>query len=117
MPPGPVVALGLGWALGVLLAAAPPAVGPAPMPQDFTLPKAESSPGDVSFSHQKHRAKVEKCTTCHMRDLRMHRGQSGPITLEAKLQGKYCGACHDGKTRMGDVTVFPIDECDRCHRP
>jgi c(7)-type cytochrome triheme protein len=52
-----------------------------------------------------------------MKDFKMKRGTSGQITLEAKQEGKFCGACHDGKTEMGGVAVFPIDECDRCHVP
>jgi hypothetical protein len=47
----------------------------------------------------------------------MKRGQSGPITLEALQQGKFCGTCHDGARQIGGVVVFPIDACDRCHPP
>jgi c(7)-type cytochrome triheme protein len=50
-----------------------------------------------------------------MKDLKMKRGASGPITLAAKQEGKFCGSCHDGK-RMGGSVVFAIDECDRCHK-
>ncbi|MBI4627761.1 MAG: hypothetical protein HY729_03545, partial [Candidatus Rokubacteria bacterium] len=32
-------------------------------PPDFTMDKADSSPGQVTFSHDKHRAKVAKCST------------------------------------------------------
>ena len=85
-------------------------------PPDFTFDKAESSPGQVTFSHEKHKAKVDKCTTCHMKDFKMKRGGSGPITLAAKQEGKYCGACHDGKTKIGGAVVFPIDACDQCHK-
>ena len=116
--PGAVVrALGLGV---VLLVAAPGAAqvkGPIQGPPDFEIPKGEGSPGPVTFSHGQHRAKGAKCTTCHMRDFKMSRGQSGPITLQAKMEGKFCGACHDGKTAMKGTVVFPIDECDRCHKP
>jgi c(7)-type cytochrome triheme protein len=86
------------------------------VPPDFTIPKAESSPGTVTFSHRVHVPKVGKCTTCHMKDFKMKRGTSGPITLAAKQEGKFCGACHDGKTTMGGGVVFAIDECDRCHK-
>jgi c(7)-type cytochrome triheme protein len=51
-----------------------------------------------------------------MRDFKMKRGASGPITLAAKQEGKFCGACHDGKTTMDGAVVFAIDECDRCHK-
>jgi c(7)-type cytochrome triheme protein len=85
-------------------------------PPDFPMPKAETSPGQVTFSHAIHRAKVAKCSTCHMRDFKMKRGASEPVTLVAKQEGKLCGACHDGKTTMAGTVVFPIDECDRCHK-
>ena len=85
-------------------------------PPDFPFAKADSSPGTVTFSHEKHSAKVDKCSTCHMKDFKMKRGASGPITLAAKQDGKYCGACHDGEKRIGGVAVFAIDECDRCHK-
>lgn len=91
--------------------------GPAEVrvPADLTLPRGENSPGQVAFSHRTHLAAGERCSACHMRDLKMKRGASGPVTLEAKQEGRFCGSCHDGATRRGRV-VFPIDECDRCHR-
>ncbi len=85
-------------------------------PADFPIPKGEQSPGQVTFSHARHEAKVAKCSTCHMQYFRMRRGASGPITLAAKQEGKLCGACHDGKTRMGGAVVFAVDQCDSCHR-
>ena len=107
-------------ALLVVVGLAPGALAPGlaqvKVPADFKFPKADGSPGEVSFSHETHRAKVEKCTTCHMKDFKMKRGGSGPITLAAKQEGKFCGACHDGKTRMGGAVVFPIDQCDACHK-
>jgi c(7)-type cytochrome triheme protein len=51
-----------------------------------------------------------------MRDFKMKRETSGPITLDAKQEGKFCGACHDGKTTTKDGPLFAIDECDRCHK-
>ena len=90
---------------------------PVPTPPDFAMPQAESSPGPVVFSHRRHMPRVEKCTRCHMRDFKMQRGASTPVTLAAKEQGKLCGACHDGRTRMGGVTVFAIEQCDGCHKP
>jgi c(7)-type cytochrome triheme protein len=89
----------------------------AQAPPDFPIPQAESSPGPVVFSHRGHMPRVEKCSRCHMRGFKMQRGASPPVTLAAKEEGKLCGACHDGKTRMGGVTVFAIEQCDRCHKP
>ena len=79
-------------------------------PRDFGMPKAASSPGIVTFSHQRHQAKVPACATCHAKDFKMKRGTSGSITLDAKQQGKFCGACHNGKAAFG------IDRCDACHK-
>jgi c(7)-type cytochrome triheme protein len=85
-------------------------------PADFTIPKGDGSPGEVTFSHQRHLGARIKCSSCHMKDFKLKRGGSGPITLEAKQEGKFCGACHDGQTTMAGAIVFPIDECDKCHR-
>ena len=110
-------AAGVGLALAALAApGSTAAVTEVTMPPDFPMPKAETSPGQVTFSHAIHRAKVAKCSTCHMRDFKMKRGASEPVTLVAKQEGKLCGACHDGKTTMGGTVVFPVDECDRCHK-
>lgn len=89
----------------------------AQAPPDFPMPQGDASPGPVVFSHARHVPRVEKCTRCHMRGFKMQRGASPPVTLAAKEEGKLCGACHDGKTRLGGVTVFAIEQCDRCHKP
>jgi|SRR6185503_7481323 c(7)-type cytochrome triheme protein len=89
----------------------------AQAPPDFTMPQAETSPGPVVFSHARHMPRVEKCSRCHMRGFKMQRGASPPVTLAAKGEGKLCGACHDGKTSLGGVTVFAFEQCDRCHKP
>ena len=102
-------------ALAAVSIAFTPATAQSPAPSDFEIPKAESSPGTVTFSHARHLPAVGKCSFCHMRDLKMKRGASG-ITLAGKQDGKFCGACHDGKTTMGGVVAFPIDQCDGCHK-
>jgi c(7)-type cytochrome triheme protein len=108
-----------GWALTLAAAVLFSELGgaQAQVPPDFTMPQADSSPGPVVFSHGRHLPRVEKCSRCHMRGFKLQRGASPPVTLAAKQEGKLCGACHDGRTRMGGVTVFPVDECDRCHKP
>jgi c(7)-type cytochrome triheme protein len=114
----PIVALAAACLVLIVAGRPPLSAAPAapPLPPDFAMPRAESSPGPVTFSHAIHRARVDKCTSCHMRDFRMKRGASPPVTLAAKMEGKLCGACHDGKTTMGGVTVFGVDACERCHR-
>jgi c(7)-type cytochrome triheme protein len=79
------------------------------------MTKGDSSPGPVTFSHRKHLAKVQRCTTCHLKTFKMKRGGSGVITLESLQEGKFCGSCHDGKVEVAGTVVFPIDDCDRCH--
>ena len=95
--------------------AAPAVLAQSGPPADFPMPKAETSPGQVTFSHVRHLAKVTKCSLCHMRDMKMKRGGTGPFAMEAMQQGKTCGACHDGKTVLGGGAVFSLEACDRCH--
>jgi c(7)-type cytochrome triheme protein len=104
-------------ALAIALSLGVPGGAGAQAPPDFPMKQAESSPGPVVFSHARHLPRVEKCSRCHMRGFKLQRGASPPVTLAAKEEGKLCGACHDGKTRMGGVTVFPIEQCDGCHKP
>ena len=102
-------------ALAAVLLTMAPLAAQAPIPPDFQIPPAESSPGAVTFSHARHLPRVGTCSACHMADLKMKRGASG-ITLEGKQNGKFCGACHDGKTLVGGATTFPIEQCDGCHK-
>jgi c(7)-type cytochrome triheme protein len=108
--------LGVTAGLVAVLLVGSPGLGQVQTPPDFTLEKDEGSPGAVTFSHDKHKAKVDKCTTCHLRDFKMKRGQSGKMTMEALGAGKFCGACHDGKTQVAGVVVFAADACDKCHQ-
>ena len=108
--------MAIATALAIVLLGGASTVAQTKSPPDFSFEKAESSPGSVTFSHDRHRSRVDKCSTCHMKDFKMKRGASGPITLAAKQEGKYCGACHDGKTKIAGTIVFPIDECDKCHK-
>lgn len=102
--------------LGAVMRNAASGVAELKGPPDFPFAKSDTSPGVVTFSHDRHSGKVDKCSTCHMKDFKMKRGASGPVTLAAKQEGKYCGACHDGRRKIGGVSVFSIDECDRCHK-
>lgn len=64
----------------------------------------------VVFSHRTHRVKYT-CRVCHIElEYSMHRGDSG-ITREDHLEGRFCGACHDGKN------VFSVKySCELCHK-
>jgi c(7)-type cytochrome triheme protein len=63
----------------------------------------------VVFSHLQHRMKFT-CRVCHSElEFNMKTG-STEITELANRRGKYCGACHNGRTAFKQN-----GNCDRCH--
>jgi c(7)-type cytochrome triheme protein len=89
------------------------------VPPDFAFEKGKDSPGAVTFSHEKHKAKVDKCQACHVKVFKMKKGTTGPLTMEKMKAGEQCGACHNGKTKMGDTVVFAVSDqakCETCHQ-
>lgn len=60
----------------------------------------------AKFSHERH-AKLG-CRECHMGIFQMKKGLS-KITMDSIYQGRYCGACHNGKK------AFSSSECALCH--
>jgi c(7)-type cytochrome triheme protein len=67
----------------------------------------------VIFSHWSHRAQYT-CRVCHEElGFSMHSGDTG-ISRAQYTSGKYCGACHDGKTAF-TVQDGAVRQCDRCH--
>jgi c(7)-type cytochrome triheme protein len=88
-------------------------------PPDMTFEKGKDSPGAVTFSHEKHIAVGNKCTSCHVKIFKMKKGTSGPITMEKIKVGEQCGACHNGKTTVEGKTVFLATDaanCEKCHK-
>jgi c(7)-type cytochrome triheme protein len=61
------------------------------------------------FPHWAHRVRY-KCYACHPAVFAMKAG-ANPMTMDDLKEGKYCGACHDGKTAWG----IAFDTCNRCH--
>lgn len=61
------------------------------------------------FPHWIHRIRY-KCYACHDAIFKMRQG-GNDVTMDAIGEGKYCGACHNGKTAWG-VT---FETCNRCH--
>lgn len=61
------------------------------------------------FRHWVHRSRY-KCYACHPAPFDM-KGGAGAISMDAIQEGKFCGACHNGKVAWG-VT---FDTCSRCH--
>ncbi|MBI5641713.1 MAG: hypothetical protein HZA17_14955 [Nitrospirae bacterium] len=64
----------------------------------------------VSFSHWIHRTKYT-CRVCHLELDFNFRINSTEITEKANLDGKFCGACHNGRLAFGHTK----ENCTRCH--
>jgi len=67
----------------------------------------------VVFSHWSHRARYT-CRVCHLElGFSMRSGDTG-ITREQYLEGRYCGACHDGKVAF-NARNEDASQCGKCH--
>jgi c(7)-type cytochrome triheme protein len=111
------LALTIAFALGLLTAS--PGLAQVKTPPDMSFEKGKDSPGTVTFSHEKHVAAGNKCTSCHVKIFKMKKGTSGPITMEKIKVGEQCGACHNGKTAVEGKTVFLATDaanCEKCHK-
>lgn len=114
-----LVNLALAIVFGIGLLTVAPGDAQVKPPADFTVEKTKDSPGPVTFSHEKHKAKVEKCTACHTKIFKMKKGQTGPLTMDKMKAGEQCGVCHNGKTQVGGAVVFAVSEeasCAKCHK-
>src|SRR4030067_3520087 len=64
----------------------------------------------ATFSHWSHRIKYT-CTVCHL-ELGFNMMLNTTVITEAEnKEGKYCGACHDGRTAFGHTE----EHCNKCH--
>lgn len=90
------------------------------LPDPLQFPQGKDSPGSVTFDHAKHKeAGADKCTACHVKVFKMKKGTSGTVTMAKMKAGEFCGACHNGKTQVGNKVVFVSDDkanCERCHK-
>ena len=110
-------ALTIVLALGLMTAG--PASAQTKPPADMTFEKTKDSPGTVTFSHEKHLAAGNKCTSCHTKIFKFKKGASGPITMEKIKAGEQCGACHNGKADVSGKPVFLATDtgnCEKCHK-
>jgi c(7)-type cytochrome triheme protein len=65
----------------------------------------------VVFSHRIHRVQFT-CRVCHLElEFSMKKGESG-ITREDYLDGRFCGACHNG-----EIAFHVNYACNLCHIP
>lgn len=71
--------------------------------------KEQGRSAPVIFSHRTHRSRYT-CSVCHIElEFSLAQGETG-ITRADYLDGRYCGACHNGKLAFS--TKFA---CDACH--
>jgi len=73
-----------------------------------------SSMGKVTFDGKTHAGKGLQCADCHTKPklFEMKKG-SDKITMAAMNEGKFCGACHDGKKAF---SVKAPADCAKCHK-
>ena len=110
------LAFTIAFAVGLLEVS--PGLAQVKPPADMVLDKGKDSPGPVTFSHEKHVAAGNKCTSCHVKVFKMKKGTSGPLTMEKMKAGEQCGACHTGKPLEGKTPFALADaaNCARCHK-
>lgn len=86
---------------------------PAPIEYgNVLIDRVSSTSGQeaVTFSHWSHRMKYT-CRVCHF-ELEFEMQANATVITEAESRGgKYCGACHDGKTAFGHTP----ENCNKCH--
>jgi c(7)-type cytochrome triheme protein len=112
----------LGVFLAVALAADRGLAQPKPkVPAPFTFEQVNRddqgnvSPGKVTFDHDKHMEKGQKCASCHGKDkpFKTKKGTSTDITMKAIDAGKACGTCHNGAVSF---STKDKDNCVKCHK-
>jgi len=68
--------------------------------------------GKVTFDGKFHAGKGLKCNDCHTKIFKMKKG-ADKITMAAIGQGKFCGACHNGKRAF---KATDPKNCKTCHK-
>lgn len=97
--------------MGALLAASAPALWAAEGDVILKRDEKEAALPRAVFPHWIHRIRY-RCYACHPDPFDMQ-GAAPPITMDAIMAGRFCGACHNG------ATAWPVDAetCNRCHVP
>jgi len=104
--------------LGIALARAGSDRTMSRLPEDFTFPLRDGTPGAVVFSHRSHvDTERPNCTTCHSRLFKILKpgapADGMAMSHEQMRSEKYCGACHNGKLAFDPNDG---DKCMICHR-
>lgn len=75
----------------------------------FEKHAAQETPAAV-FPHWFHRIRF-RCFVCHPAIFPMQKTSGREIQMDDIRAGRYCGACHDGKTAWAPS----YENCTRCH--
>jgi c(7)-type cytochrome triheme protein len=83
------------------------------VPEGLTLTFPGGSGGPVIFDGSTHAKRGIHCDACHTSGLFQTKKGADKMTMAVMKEGKYCGACHNGKKAfaMGDNAA-----CKRCHQ-
>jgi c(7)-type cytochrome triheme protein len=70
--------------------------------------------GKVTFDGKSHAGTGAKCADCHVKPklFEMKKGKA-KLTMKDMNEGKFCGACHDGKKAF---SVKAPADCKKCHK-
>jgi len=88
-----------------------------PVRGDITIARKGAEQGGMQgippavFPHLPHRV-LFRCYVCHEPIFKMQRGADA-MTMDQITDGKYCGACHNGKTAFASDN---LSSCSQCHR-
>ena len=97
--------------IAIALSIAMPAVAAEEHGGDIVYTKPLNT---VLFSHKLHVEKTElSCDLCHARNFDMQAlkaQENTDFTMKSLMEGKYCGACHNGTMAFASNT-----RCGDCH--
>ena len=67
----------------------------------------------VVFDGKVHADKGLKCADCHQSGLFKMKKGADMMTMKEMVEGKYCGACHNGTKAFG---MKDAADCAKCHK-
>ena len=123
---------GASLALLIALAAVLFSMSPGPASGSPASAQEEKHGGDIIFEVKKNKQKLEHsifshqlhldagstCKDCHNDKVfkRERKLGNNKFTMKDIMEGKACGACHNGRTVIKNKTIFhPKNNCKRCH--